>query len=193
MKLIFSSQGRKFEHALTPLLWASHVPTAGLWVTACPWRGKGHPDPGCSSQRGATREGIPLQQLCPARWKAETKLSSFVSEMAHSSHCPGGTQGSAGVQRPQGTHGRATAPLLCAWRASACVPPQCRSPARHVCFSCSPFPVAHFSAVASVSIVLCLLISLITLIIDIVLCKSSRIPTLPSTARTWSVIFAPLK
>lgn len=96
----------------------------------------------------ATGGEIPLQQLCPGRCQAETKLSSFVSEMGHSSHCPGETQGSAGVQGPQGTHGRARAQLLCAWRASAGVPPQHCSPWRHLCSWCHSFPTTHFCAAA---------------------------------------------
>lgn len=46
---------------------------------------------------------------------------------------------------------------------------------------------------SAVSIALCHLISIITLRIDILLCKSSRIPTLPSESRIWCLIFVPLK
>lgn len=46
---------------------------------------------------------------------------------------------------------------------------------------------------SAVSIALCHLISIITPRIDILLCKSSRIPTLPSEARIWCLIFVPLK
>lgn len=43
------------------------------------------------------------------------------------------------------------------------------------------------------SVILCHLISIETLRIDILLCKSSRIPALPSRARISSFIFMPLK
>lgn len=45
------------------------------------------------------------------------------------------------------THGRARAQLLCAWGASACVPPQHWSPWRYIYFWCCPLPMAHFWAV----------------------------------------------
>lgn len=59
------------------------------------------------------------------------------------------------VQGPQRTHERARAQLLCVWRASACVPAQCCSPWRHVCFWCHPFPMAHFWTLASFCCISC--------------------------------------